>query len=97
MFEPRKELVLFDAARVGIQAQAFLSTKLGEQIQQRSAEEAEDALIGLGEIDPGDFKEIARLQRQYRTATHALQWLLDMIQDGVLAEEALNEEDDIDG
>ncbi|MGR9117432.1 MAG: hypothetical protein ACU85E_16915 [Gammaproteobacteria bacterium] len=77
---------LIKEARLGIEAEAFLSTDLGRYLIARANEERIEALEQLAVVDPNDIKAIAKLQNKVAVADSIQTWIANAIQNGYYAE-----------
>ena len=84
---------LLEKARLGIEADTFLSSNLGRKLIEKSREETEKACVRLLEVDPTDARAIARCQMDALVSQKAIEWLAIMVQEGNIAEMQIREED----
>ncbi len=78
---------------IGLDAQAFFNTQLGEYILNRHEEEIKRALEQLAVVDPEDVKTIMALQRDAQAPADAIRWLATAIQEGDVARASWEEEE----
>lgn len=75
-----------EQARLGIEAEHFLASSVGQALLERAQSEYSTALLRLSEVDPFDSKEIARLQSHAWRADSVQGWLENIINNGREAE-----------
>lgn len=85
----KSEEHLFDAAHIGIEAQEFMKSELYAKIIERSRAQSQEAIVKLIDVDPEDQKEIRRLQNEVRVAEMFQKFIIDCINDGIVAENAI--------
>lgn len=90
MTDPRE---LLATVEMGLDAQAFLDSRIGMAIVARAEEERELAVDELKTADPENAKMIRALQNRIWRAEQFQYWIAEMINAGTLAEEQLQEGD----
>jgi hypothetical protein len=80
---------LLAKVELGLDAQAFMRTKLGQYLIGRANEIVEEAVEKLKEADPDDTKAIRDLQNTIRLNESFMYWLADAVTQGQSAEELL--------
>ena len=78
-----------DVARLGIEAEAFLATPVGQYLQQRVREEVAEALMELKTITPNDTSRIIELQNNIWRAESFNAWFGELITSGWEAEKEI--------
>lgn len=73
---------LIAEAEIGEQARKFLESDLGKTLLGMAEQDAREAEIALGEIDPDDKKAILALQNKIRLCKFFGQWLAELISRG---------------
>jgi hypothetical protein len=81
---------LLAKVELGLDAQRFLNTGLGQYIQERAVTEVEDCLVKLKTIDAHDFKAIQAVQQQIAVAECMFLWLSEAMAQAAGAEHILN-------
>ncbi len=84
---------LFTAVEMGLDAQAFLESRLGKYLVQRAEDERDEAMDELKGADSDSPKLIRSLQNRIWRAEQFQYWIAELIQSGNLAEEQLKEMD----
>jgi hypothetical protein len=84
---------LFGQARLGQEAEEFLTGNLGKHLQERAERDIEQAYMALSECDPFDSARVAHLQLKIRAARAGVQWIAETINQGRVAEQSLRERD----
>jgi len=77
---------LFDEARLGIEVQEFLSTKIGRYLIGRAEIEAEEAFKRFKEVDPENAEEIRKLKQDALLPSLIKGWLASAINNGRVCE-----------
>lgn len=77
---------LFEVASLGEAAKDFLKSKVGVYLQKRADECELAALRDLRKAPPGDQEVVAQLQVRAAAPPLAINWLLESIQQGDLAQ-----------
>jgi len=85
---------LLSLARMGIDAESFMNTKLGKFLQQKATSEIDAATAELIAADPTDVKANTELRNQINVAGMFLLWLTESINIGHSALEQLKALDD---
>ena len=83
---------LMESAAIGEAAKLFLNSDLGRHVSQRSADEVEEAIALLVEIEPWDSKGIAALQARINAARQSIIYLTEAIAEGDNAMRQLHDE-----
>jgi hypothetical protein len=89
-FYKKSEKHLFDSAHIGIEAQEFIKSELYAKIIERSQAQSQEAILKLIDADPEDQKEIRKLQNEIRVAEMFQKFVVDCINDGIIAESAID-------
>jgi len=84
---------LFNNARLGVEAEAFLESNLGKHLITRAEHEIETHYKALSETDPFDSARVAHLQNKIKVARAAIQWLAETINEGHVAAQTLIQQD----
>lgn len=79
----------FAEVQLGIEAEAFVHSKLGRYLIGRAEDERQRALEALATADPEDAKTIRQLQNQQWRANTVLGWLAEAIETGAHLEAEL--------
>lgn len=93
-FVNESERQFFEEARFGVMAVEFLHTEIGRYLHGRAkaqVTEARDEILTLNPFDPADQIKMAAIQLQAATGEAFMRWLADLIQNGQMAEQQLNE------
>jgi len=77
-----EDIADYRAARVGLDAEEFLASPLGQTLQRRAGREIDAATVALIDADPDDRAANVQLRRKINQARDAMQWLLDAIEEG---------------
>lgn len=80
---------LLAAVELGLDAQAFLGTRVGKYLVERAEAERDEAFEAIKQADPDSPKLIRDLQHRIWRAEQFQYWIAEMIQSGTLAEEQL--------
>jgi hypothetical protein len=75
---------------MGSQAGHFIKTDLGRYIVARSEADEAEALALLAEADAEDAKLIRKYQNQIYRSRTIREWLVELIQDGLQAEQTID-------
>ena len=75
---------------MGVQAAQLMKTDLGRYIVARSEADEAEAHQFLCEADADDPKEIRKYQNQIYRARSIREWIAELIQDGLQAEETID-------
>lgn len=84
---------LFARATLGIEADKFLSGRVGQYVISRAEEEIEAAYKALAVVDPDDTGLVRTLQSRIAVARAVPNWLGLAIADGIQAEAGIQEEE----
>lgn len=76
-------------AHLGIEAEAFLTTPVGQYIQKRAQQEIDDAVDLLKVADPCDHQQITRLQNIIWRGESFNAWFIELINSGWEAEKEI--------
>lgn len=82
---------LLESAAIGEAARMFLESDLGKHIINRAAEEIDEAVFALVDIDPVRISDVARLQNEIKVARQSIFYLTDAISAGENALSTLEE------
>jgi hypothetical protein len=77
--------LLVAEARLGVEAEGFLSSDLGRYLLGRAELEERDALEELTRVDPDDAKAVRAAQGRLYLARAVPGWIRDAIQNGRVA------------
>ena len=80
---------LLSLARLGVDAESFMGTKLGKFLAMKAASEIEAATAELIAADPDDLKANTVLRNQINVAGMFLTWMNESISIGRAAHEQL--------
>ena len=80
---------LLSLARMGVDAESFMGTKLGKFLAMKATREIESATADLISADPADLKSNTDLRNQINVAGMFLTWLHESINIGLSAHEQL--------
>ena len=84
---------LLKVAEFGMDVSAFLNGPVGRYLVRRAEAEIEAATEQLKKIDPTDTEGVRRLQNEIYRAEAIQYWLAEAIQEGLNAEETLQQFD----
>jgi len=87
MSEPDDELM--SLARLGIDAEAFMGTKLGRFLHQKATDEILEATSELIAADPADAKANTDIRNKIHVANMFLVWMRESINVGHAAHDQL--------
>lgn len=73
---------LIAEAEIGEAARKFLESDLGKTLLGIAEQDAREAEIALGEVDPDDRKSIVALQNKIKLCKFFGQWLAELISRG---------------
>ena len=76
----------FAAIELGLDAEQFLHTKLGQYLEKRALDTAMEAMQALKTCDPGDEKTVRALQNVIFRAESFTIWLDDAINQSKVAQ-----------
>lgn len=91
--ERREVLHMRNLIHLGIEAEAFLKSSLGQYLQACAKRDREEAMTRLLAADPMNHGQVAAAQTDARIARRALEWLAQAIHAGTAAEHAFIEAD----
>lgn len=94
--EGQVEDLLLTEARIGIEAEQFLRTSVGQYLIGRAELEEREALESLGEVDPENAKAVREAQFRLQVARAVPRWLSDAIQSGRIAQTVIEAEENND-
>jgi hypothetical protein len=77
--------LLVAEARLGVEAETFLSSDLGQYLLGRAELEEQEALRRLSQVDPHDWKAVQAAQQKLSMARLVPGWIRDAIQNGRVA------------
>lgn len=77
---------------LGLDAEAFLRSKLGEHLTERAISSAMSAMDELKTVDPDDTKRVRALQNEIYRAESVQCWIAEAIEAGRRAEIDLQQE-----
>lgn len=83
---------LLATVKLGLDAEAFIQSPLGEHLIDKAREEAIDAMNDLKTVEPTNSKYIQELQNKIHRAENFEAWLFEVVQSGRNAEEQLERE-----
>jgi hypothetical protein len=86
----RRELL--GEVQLGIDAEHFMGTQLGQYLERRAQETALTAMQELKVCDPADTKRIQSLQNAVFRAESFVLWIDECIKEGLNAEQTLQEQ-----
>ena len=93
-FVNQAEREYFEEARLGVEASNFCHSELGRYLHGRAKmemDEARDGILQLNPFDPKDQIEMAKLQAQAACGEAFMRWIVDLVNNGLLAEQQLSE------
>ena len=79
---------------LGLDAQQFFESKLGQELLRRSQEQVLNAFEKWKRSNPEDAKEQRDLQMEVRVAERFPQWIGEMIAKGKSVEDAITEHEE---
>jgi hypothetical protein len=82
---------LASIAMYGAEVEEFLKGPIGRKLQDYANKVTEESLEKLATVDPDDSKAIRNLQEKCRTADLVMSFLVDAIERGYQAGDALDE------
>ena len=83
-------------AKIGAEAEVFLSSQLGAYLQERSNREIREATLELIDTDPRDAETNIKLREQIHRAGDAIEWLIQAINDAEQARHEIHEQESFD-
>ena len=83
---------LMESAALGEAARLFIQSELGGHLTKKAADEVEQALAELVDVDPNDAKAVGAIQLRIKIAKQAVVWLTDTMSEGQNAMRQLDEE-----
>lgn len=89
VFRNDDERVLFEEARLGQEAIAFLHTPLGRWLRAVADQEKQEAMETLLDVDYTNGMQIAHYQMKAKIAECFVRWIGEAIQNGRVAEQQL--------
>lgn len=78
-------------ARMGVDAETFLRTPLGQFLEKKARREEAEAVAGLVDAAPDDVKANTELRNQIHVARMFLNWMHDAIEAGRAAHDQLRD------
>jgi hypothetical protein len=91
-FETEQE-ILIEAVETGLEAEKFIASRVGQYLINKIDDETESALQALVKADCTDAKAIQLLQNKVSMGTAIKDWLLQAVDEGIQADEALRNYD----
>jgi hypothetical protein len=82
-FEPAELRDMYATVELGLDAELFLKSPVGQYLLRKAEEERTDALADLVDASPADPEAIRALQSIIKRADSLLFWLHDAIQAGI--------------
>ena len=73
---------VFEVAKLGIEADSFVSSSVGQYLVGRAEQEANLALEKMKTADPTDAKVIREIQNELNLPDRVVKWLTDVIAEG---------------
>ena len=89
--EPEDELV--ELAKMGMEAEIFMTTPLGRFLEKKAKQEESDAIELLVNSDPDDAKINREMRNQIHVARMFLTWMQEAIQVGTSALQLLRQQE----
>lgn len=86
----------FAAARLGIHAERFYDSEVGQALIKKAVVEKRVAIEEFAEANLADKEAIRKLQLKVQLPALALKWIGDIINEGKAAEMIINEQDNQD-
>lgn len=83
---------LMEQAAIGEAARMFLCSELGGYVARKAAEDVDEAMAKLCEVDPFDAKAVSALQIEIAIAKGAIVYLTDLMTAGEHALRQIDEE-----
>jgi len=80
-------------ARIGADAEAFLNSQVGRKLQERANRIIQKSTVELIKSDPEDVEAGRKLRREIQRAGDAIDWLIEMRNDGDQAREEIREQE----
>lgn len=88
----KEDFLLLKQIEIGLDARQFLEkSNLGHAIRQQAIDYEREALLELAACDPNNAGEVLRLQTKAKTPALALEWLLNIINQGENAENLMQQ------
>lgn len=75
------------------QVNSFLGTGVGKYLVERAAQEREDALEQLAQVDAADANRIRELQQTVKRSDSIANWLAEAYDQGLAAEDILHQQE----
>lgn len=85
-----------EKARLGIEAQSFLRSSLGQYLLERAKVDDERLMAELRTVKPSEFERIRDIQNELKVIDMFNDYLEEIINSGHLAEQNIREEDAFD-
>ena len=87
--DEKHRLDLTEQITLGLDAEAFLNSKVGQYMQGRAEETAMEAMQSLKTVDPNDSKQVQALQNAVFRAESFMLWINQCMEEGRMAEKSL--------
>ena len=84
---------LLETAQLGVEAESFKSSRLGQYMVERAKGEIIDASELLCTVEPEDVRQIMHLQNQVYRANSFISWLNQLIEDGNFVIQEMRDEE----
>lgn len=94
--EPDYEQMQMEAARLGIEAEAFLSSNLGRYLMERADLEIDKLTQELINLDPTNIADNTRVRNGIRVCYDFKDWLAEAVNSGRVAHRNILESEAID-
>lgn len=72
----------YDTIQLGKEIESFLGKRIGEFVQKKAQADRNRAMYALGEADPTNSTQIAKIQADYNTPNKVFMWLSEAITEG---------------
>ena len=85
-----------EQVRIGVEAEQFLNSKIGRNIQARANREIQDATVRLIAANPHDYEVNQEIRREIQRAQDAINWMIDAINGANQARVEIEQQEAID-
>ncbi len=72
----------FETAKLGIEAEHFISSPLGQYLVAMAQRDAREAVEEMKTVNPADMETVRSIQTKLNTPDRFIKWLSELIEEG---------------